>query len=211
MRPNPPERRTAGRNTAPGAEYLIIMNVYDFDQTIFDGDSTVLFIRYLLKKKPGLALRAPLVLGNGLLFLSRIRDKKTFKERLFHAVFSPVDAPALLNPFWDEYQGRIKKFYLEIQKPDDVVITASPVEVVRPMCQRLGIKTVLGSPVDLRTGRYAGNNCHGAEKVRRFRETFPAAPVDDFYSDSHADEPMARVARRAFMVRGENVEPWKFR
>lgn len=187
------------------------MNVYDFDRTIFDGDSTVLFIRYLLRQKPSLALRVPALLGNGLLFVMGFQKKQVFKESLFRSVFAPVDAYALLSPFWDAHQSRVKDFYRKIQHPDDVVITASPVDIVRPMCERLGIKTVLGSPVDLKTGRYAGNNCHGAEKVRRFRETFPAASVDDFYSDSHADDPMARAAKRAFFVRGEAIEPWKFR
>jgi phosphoserine phosphatase len=187
------------------------MNVYDFDRTIFDGDSTVLFIRYLLRQRPALALRAPALLGNGLLFVTGFQKKQVFKERLFRSVFAPVDAHALLTPFWDAHENRIKEFYRKIQRPDDVVITASPADIVRPMCERLGIKTVLGSPVDLKTGRYSGNNCHGAEKVRRFNETFPAARVDDFYSDSHSDDPMARVARRAFFVRGEAVEPWGFR
>lgn len=188
------------------------MNVYDFDRTIFDGDSTVLFIRYLFRKSPALALRAPALLGNGLLFVTGTRDKQVFKERLFQTIFAPVDdAYALLPAFWDQHENRVKGFYRETRRPDDVVITASPVDIVRPMCERLGIKAVLGSPVDLRTGRYAGNNCHGEEKVRRFREAFPAATVDDFYSDSHSDDPMARVAKRAFFVRGERVEPWRFR
>ncbi len=188
------------------------MNVYDFDRTIFDGDSTVLFIRYLAKHMPTLALRAPLILGNGLLFVSGIRDKRAFKERLFQSLFSPVDdVYERLETFWDAYECRIKDFYRKTQKPDDVVITASPVDVVRPMCERLGIKTVLGSPVDLRTGLYSGNNCDGKEKVRRFREMFPTGTVDDFYSDSHSDDPMARVARRAFFVRGDQIEPWAFR
>lgn len=188
------------------------MNVYDFDRTIFDGDSTVLFILFLIKRRPSLALRIPALLGNGLMFVAGTRDKRDFKEHLFRSVFSPFDdVHALLKTFWDAQENRIKDFYRKIQKPDDVVITASPVDIVRPMCERLGIKYVYGSPVDLNTGRYSGNNCHGEEKVRRFREVFPAENVDDFYSDSHSDDPMARFARRAFLVRGEKIEPWTFR
>ena len=63
-------------------------------------------------------------------------------------------------------------------------------------------------PVDLHTGRYLGPNCHGEEKVRRFREAFPGAQVDTFYSDSHSDDPMARIARKAVLVRGEKLLPW---
>ena len=186
------------------------MNVYDFDKTIFDGDSTFRFLKYILRHHPSVVLCAPRVAGNALLFATGLREKQAFKERLFQLVFSGFeDVEGLLRAFWDEHAGGIKKWYFETQRADDVVITASPVDIVRPMCERLGIKTVLGSPVDLKTGRYSGRNCHGEEKVRRFYERFPGGVVDDFYSDSHADDPMAKIARRAFFVRGDKITPWK--
>ncbi|MBQ5641996.1 MAG: hypothetical protein IIV05_09365, partial [Ruminococcus sp.] len=52
--------------------------------------------------------------------------------------------------------------------------------------------------------------CHGAEKVRRFREQFGDAVTDAFYSDSHSDDPMAKIAQKAFMVKGEECKPWEF-
>jgi phosphatidylglycerophosphatase C len=188
------------------------MNVYDFDKTIFDGDSTVLFVLYLLKKQPHIARAVPGILGNGLLFLARMLGKQAFKERLFVAVFTRVsDIDAHLHAFWDLNEGKIKRWYARTRREDDVVITASPVGIVRPMCERLGIRHVLGSPVDLYTGRYSGPNCHGEEKVLRFRAAFPGETVDDFYSDSHADDPMARIAKRAIWVRGEELSPWVMR
>ena len=62
----------------------------------------------------------------------------------------------------------------------------------------------------MKTGIYSGNNCHGEEKVARFNAAFPGAEIDNFYSDSHSDDPMARVAKRSFMVKGENLSEWEF-
>ena len=47
------------------------------------------------------------------------------------------------------------------------------------------------------TGLYDGLNCHGEEKVRRMRELYPDAEIEQFYSDSLHDTPLARLARRS--------------
>lgn len=41
------------------------------------------------------------------------------------------------------------------------------------------------------TGEFRGENCHGAEKVRAFRERFGSVQPEAFYSDSYSDTPMA--------------------
>lgn len=188
------------------------MNVFDFDKTIFDGDSTRKFLVYLVKRYPRLLVRMPGFAVNALLFGLKIRKKQDFKQRMFRAFFSGIpDIYDCLEKFWDENMSGVKKWYGGIQREDDLVITASPVDIVRPCCVRLGIKHIMGSPVDMKTGLYTGPNCHGDEKVRRFNEAFPGCTVDDFYSDSHSDDPLARVAKRAIMVKGENLVPWTFK
>ena len=104
--------------------------------------------------------------------------------------------------------ARVKPFYREKHREDDVVISASPEFLIRPACAQLGIRHVLGSPVDKYTGRFSGPNCHGAEKVRRFYAAFPGGRIDEFYSDSYSDQPLADLAKRAFLVRGEAVLAW---
>ena len=138
----------------------------------------------------------------------KLRKKQAFKQRLLSFLRRIDDVDGAVARFWEENCCRVKPFYAETHRPDDVVISASPEDLVRPACQALGIVHVMGSPVDLHTGRYLGPNCHGEEKVRRFREAFPGAQVDTFYSDSHSDDPMARIARKAVLVRGEKLLPW---
>lgn len=185
------------------------MNVYDFDKTLFRGDSTRRFLVYLIGKQPRLLAQVPGFLGNALLFGLKLRKKQAFKERMFRAFFGHAqNIDQALSDFWQKNLSRIFSWYAQTQRPDDVVISASPEDLVRPACQALGIVHVMGSPVDLHTGRYLGPNCHGEEKVRRFREAFPGAQVDTFYSDSHSDDPMARIAKKAVLVRGEKLLPW---
>lgn len=187
------------------------MNVYDFDKTLYRGDSTMRFLIHLIRRQPSLLRQVPAFSLNALMFITGRRKKQDFKERTFRAFLgSARNVSAELELFWDRNMGRVFRWYSDTRRDDDVVISASPVDIVRPCCERLGITRVMGSPVDLETGVYSGPNCHGEEKVRRFREAFPGAEVDDFYSDSHSDDPMAKIARRAFMVKGESLSPWKF-
>ena len=187
------------------------MNVYDFDKTIYRGDSTMRFILHLLRRQPALLARVPGFAVNALMFVTGKRKKQDFKERMFRAFFGHAhDIESELELFWEKNMRRVFRWYRKNQRDDDVIISASPVEIVRPCCEKLGIKYIMGSPVDMHTGKYSGPNCHGEEKVVRFNAAFPGAVIDEFYSDSHSDDPMARVARKSFMVSGETLTEWKF-
>lgn len=187
------------------------MNVYDFDKTIYRGDSTMRFILHLIRHQPRLLCYVPAFSVNALLFLAGRREKQDFKQRMFRAFFGHArNIDGELALFWKSNVSRVFRWYRANQRPDDVVISASPETVVRPCCEMLGIKYVMGSPVDIKTGEYSGPNCHGAEKVRRFSAAFPGAQIENFYSDSHSDDPMARIAEKSFMVRGETLSPWEF-
>ena len=67
----------------------------------------------------------------------------------------------------------------------------------------------MASRVDIRTGVYDGLNCHGEEKVRRFREAFPDGVIDSFYSDSYSDDPLTKLASEAWLVKGDELKPWR--
>ncbi|MBQ3424404.1 MAG: haloacid dehalogenase-like hydrolase [Clostridia bacterium] len=184
------------------------MNVYDFDNTLLRGDSSARFFAWCLRHRPGMWRDVPAQALNGLLFALGIRKKQAFKQRLFHFLTLVGDVDRAVEAFWEENFPRVKAWYPPLHRSDDVVISASPEFLIRPACARLGIRHVIGSPVDKATGHFLGPNCHGEEKVSRFRARFPGASIDDFYSDSHSDDPLARLARRAFLVRGEKLLPW---
>lgn len=184
------------------------MNVYDFDNTIYSGDSTADFIFWCIKKNPFLSLKfLPGAAAFGGYMLKQC-NKTYFKEKLYRflsAVPNPVQSAEM---FWEEYDENIKDWYLDQKKEDDVIISASPEFLLKPICKKLGIKYLIASRVDPSTGMYLGENCYGEEKVRRFKKQFDTTP-EEFYSDSLSDAPMANIAEKAFLVDDDILIPWE--
>ena len=184
------------------------MNVYDFDNTLLRGDSTARFFAFCLGRYPRMWRDIPAQTVNGMLFMLRLRNKQAFKQRMLHFLTLIGDVDAAVDAFWQKNMSRIKTWYPPRHRDDDVVISASPEFLIRPACAKLGIGCVMGSPVDKHTGHFYGPNCHGQEKVKRFHARFPGAKIEEFYSDSHSDDPLAALAERAYLVRGEQLLPW---
>ncbi len=186
------------------------MNVYDFDKTIYDGDSTFDFLMFCAKKNKAVRKMLPGIALRGVLFLLGIIKKQDFKEKMF-SFLTVIDVDKEVKKFWRLNIGNVKIWYAMQQKEDDMVISASPEFLVQGAMNLLNIKYMMASPVDKNTGKYYGKNCHGEEKVARLRERYPDAVIDEFYSDSYSDSPLAKLAKKAYLVKGDKLLPWSRR
>ena len=185
-----------------------IMNVYDFDKTIYHGDSTAHFYLYCLKTQPSTWKWLPYQGLCAIPFALGIMEKTAFKQRFYKFFRSVKDIDKTVEEFWNIHKYNIKEFYYETQREDDVIISASPYFLLEPIIKELGIKHLMASNVDRFTGKYNGINCHGKEKVRRFYEVFPDGVIEDFYSDSLSDSPLAEISEKAYMVKGHDLFAW---
>lgn len=187
------------------------MNVYDFDKTIYDGDSTVDFWKWCLKQYPKTRrdLLAQGVWGIGFVF--KIVPKTRFKENFYRFLSRIPDTSVAVEEFWKEHKFKIKSWYLETKRADDVIISASPEFLLAPICRVLGVERMMASRVDPSNGTYTGANCHGEEKILRFREFYHDAQIEAFFSDSHSDDPMAKISPKAVWVKGNDLREWKFK
>ena len=187
------------------------MNTYDFDQTIYEPDSSYSFYLFCLKNYPSAVLRTlPKTLAFAAAYgLKRIKTKR-LKEQLFSFLRYLPDVDAAVADVWDEHRSGIGQWYLDQKKEDDVIISASPYFLLRPVARELGVG-LIATPMAKHTGKIQGENCHDREKVRRFYEQFPGAVTEAFYSDSLSDSPMAEIAREAYLVEKEIVKPWPFK
>lgn len=183
------------------------MNVYDFDKTLYRGDSTLDFYRFCLRRQPSLARRVP---GQCLRMLGAVagrRGRTAFKEGFYSFLPAVRDLDEALGAFWEQASCAMNQGLVQGLQKGDLVVSASPEFLLAPMCDQLGV-ALLASEVDPRTGACLGANCRGEEKVRRLRAAYPDASVDCFYSDSLSDAPLAALAQRAFIVDGGEVRPW---
>ncbi len=187
------------------------MNVFDFDKTIYDGDSTADFCLWLIRRYPSVSLDFISNLGIVLRYKFGKISKTEMKEALYKCFRRVPDMDKELVLFWDKHIKNIEKWYLDIKRDDDVIISASPEFLLLECCKRLGIKHLMASRVDSKTGKYDGFNCYGAEKPKRFDEYFGESErekIESFYSDSYSDAPLAVIAKRAYLIKRHVPTEW---
>lgn len=183
------------------------MNVYDFDGTIYDGDSTVDFFLFVLKKKPSLLLNVPRQAFGFVLYGLKQIEKTQLKEYFFS--FLPrIDTEEMLETFWAQRQHKVFPWYLAQQQADDIIISASPEFLLKPICRKLGINHLIASRVSPDSGKFLGENCRGEEKVRRLAAEYNVIRIDKFYSDSKSDLPLAQLAEQPFFVQNGTISQW---
>lgn len=183
------------------------MNVYDFDNTIYNGDSTKDFYVFAVKRHKKILLLLPsLSLAFFKYYVFKKGTKTKFKEKMYRFL-NYCDIDKDVKDFWDKHIVNMKRWYKAQQKEDDLIISASPEFLLKPLEKILGFK-VIASKVDKHSGKYSGNNCYWDEKVTRFYEIYPDGEIDEFYSDHYSDEPLAKEAKEAFIVDKDEIIPW---
>lgn len=184
------------------------MNVYDFDGTIYDGDSTIDFYIYCLMRYPRILKATWQQITGTLLYVFGKIDKTAWKEAFFSFVKFLPDIDQIINQFCNDHGKKIADWYRIKKRQDDVIISASPYFLVEPFCRREGITRVIATKVDKFSGKILGKNCKGKEKVIRFRECYDLSEIDSFFSDSRSDEPIARYAKKSYYVKGNKIKRW---
>lgn len=187
------------------------MNVYDFDNTIYNGESVVDFYLYLVRYNPRLLMLFPKMIYMLIRYkLCKITETELISEaeKYIKKIFSQNDIMNLVPKFWDKNEKKIKQFYLDTKKEDDIIISASPDFLILDACNRVGIKNVVATQIDIKNGKVI-RLCYRNNKIEIFRELFPDATVDSFYTDSMNDFSMFEIANKVFIVKGNDIEEFK--
>ena len=184
------------------------MNVYDFDGTIYAGDSTLDFYKFCLKRHPSIIVCLPRQISSFVLYKTRIINKLQFKEDFFCFLKKLTDVNQDIDCFWDYHEIKIKTWYRKQMCYDDIILSASPDFLLEEICRRLNIKALIATKIDKNTGRFNSKNCYGEEKVIRLKKDMPNIKIQCFFSDSYSDTPVAKIAEKAFLVKGEKVIKW---
>ena len=184
-------------------------NVYDFDKTVVYPDSGFTFFAFCFRRHwLRLLPRLPRLGVELLRFAANRKRGRPVKGEFYRFIRSLPDWQDEVRLFWEtKAEEMLKPWYLEQLRPDDIIISCTAEFLLRPLCEQLGIR-LIATRVNTQTGRLEGHSCYGEEKVRRLRETYGAVQINEFYSDSFADEPLAKLARQAWFVRDDERTPW---
>lgn len=185
------------------------MNGYDFDYTIYAGDSTIDFYLSMVKKHPQL-LRffSEQIEGTWFYYNGRI-SKTEYKEAFFSFLQGISDVEEEVRAFWNSHEKKICTWYLRQKRSDDIILSASPEFLLREITNRLGVNVLIASQVDPVSGKFKSANCSGEEKAIRFQRVFLGRKLERFYSDSLSDLPMAKLAQQAYLVNKQRRQYWK--
>lgn len=182
---------------------------FDFDGTLTTRDTLFRFICWrrgraevgldLVKTLPLLALYSARVVGN-----------ETHKMALFARAFRDMPADSFERWALDfarrELPGMIRAEALERvrfhqERGDRVVlVSASPTDWIAPWAVSQGIAEIIGNPAEVSdgrvTGRLAGVNCYGPEKVRRLLALHPERESYTLfaYGDGRGDRELLAAA-----------------
>lgn len=186
------------------------MNIYDFDNTIYNGDTNVDLILYSFYHHPLIVIES--LFSVIIPFIKYKRNKIQFeqvKEKMLSFLFKIKDLEVYLNKFVDKNMHNIKPWYLENKKDNDIIISASYELWIKLFCDRLNVKHYI-STITNKNGKIVGKNCSGNEKVVRLHKEYPNIKINNAYSDSFDDVPMLKLAKKAYFVKKNKLIEFDF-
>lgn len=184
--------------------------IFDFDGTLYRGDSLVKFCFYVYRRQPWQARFFLLQLaGFGIHacgLISTDRFKNIFLSFLSGLSRERVDS--LVKDFWEkEYPSGFFPEMLERlsqHRKEGIVtvcVSASPELYLAPIVAQLQMNALIGSRLDEQY-RLIGNNCKGPEKAARYVIDFPTESYEVLYAygDKESDGFVNALAHTAHRV-----------
>ncbi len=188
------------------------MNAYDFDGTIYDGDSGIDFVMYVFSKKPFFVIGHMIKsIGSVIGYKFGKVDFKTAKSKVFAFVGNVDNLDELIEGFANKNKNKLKDYYHTNRKDDDLIISASLDFYLKPLCEKIGLKNVICTEYDIKSGVILNENCKGEEKVKRFEAIYGKdAIIENAYGDSKGDIPLLKRAKNGYMIKKQKVTKYEF-
>ena len=185
------------------------MNVYDFDGTIFPSDCSIGFCIWCMNRHPKLWITFFPKAVRNLILKKRGKISECTMQRNFFGYLTLIDDfDKQIKRYWDKNEKKIASWYLSQKRSDDLIISASPTCIIEPIAKRLGVN-FMATEYDREFGVFLNNMMFAKEKSKYIIDHgFPL--IENFYSDSLADTPLALCAEKAHFVtkKASTVTDW---
>lgn len=181
------------------------MDVFDFDNTIYDGECSLDFFKYCIKRKPSLARYLPRIAAMAVKYkMGKVSNEEVAEIGALMLGVLASNADRLneaLNDFWKQNISKLKPEILKMIKEGDAIVSASPSFMFDCIKDRLCGADVIATTVDIEAKKVI-TLCYGENKVTEFKKRYPGVIPENFYTDNFNDMPMLRFARSAWLVEG---------
>lgn len=184
------------------------VNVYDFDNTIYDGETLVDFILYYIKTDRKIWKYVPkliiIAIKDALHLFTVEQAIEAYASFLEGYYVNLGDTTQNVINFWDKNEKKIKPWYAKIQKESDIIVSGSTDFILDEIMKRMGVKHYIGSSIDKKTGKFI-RLCFLENKVKAFREIYPDKHIENFYTDSMNDKAMMDIADNVYLVKKNKI------
>ena len=184
------------------------MKVFDFDNTIYRGESSVDFSFYMIRHNRKILRYIPTILlslaGYKLVVLKKERLESIINN-FFAGVLEGAESPLdFVKPFWDAHIHKLNRKILQLIEPEDVIISASPIFLLDGIREHLNTDRIIGTEVDLAQKKITWFN-FGDNKVKRYRALYGDRKIDAFYTDSYNDKDLMDIAEKVYIIKKGNI------
>ena len=193
------------------------LSVYDFDKTIYNGETLNDFYRFYLIKKPWKIYTVIFQLWYFLLYVLKIINLEKLKENFLRFLNgeNTGELKKLIREFWKKKESKInlwaKDEILKHKKETEILvaISASPTFLIIDRLRLMGFDVVIGTDFLFESTKFhshiTSKNCKNYEKVKRLdkwaEDNNIQYDIVNFYSDSIADKPLFDLAEHKYWIK----------
>ena len=188
------------------------MQAFDFDNTIYKGESAFDFALFVLKKRKRLLRYLPGIVKILLDYKACRMSSDEYLVRInkYAPIFleNKEFIQKLVVEFWKKNEHKLYLHILEKITPEDFIITSSPYFLLEPIMEKLNTTHFICSEANLDEGKMTYLNFK-ENKVKKFVEKIGKKKITNFYTDSYNDKPMMDYAEHVFLITKGKIEKIK--
>ena len=184
------------------------MKVFDFDNTIYNGESMVDFFHFVIKKKEkfkkyeGLVDKLLFLYKHNLLPMKLVKHYINKYSNELDVNVTNDKIKSTIDEFWKTHKDKIDKEMIKKISKDDVIMTASVDILIDPIKKELKTKNIYTSITDIEN-KDLKFICYSENKLKKFQEIYKDKFIDELYTDSYADKPLMSISKKVYMVNKE--------
>ena len=180
------------------------MKVFDFDNTLYRGESSLDFSLFMIRANKKILLYLPVILRNTVKYKLCLVDRQELGDSINKymkiIVRSKQEMLDLVEAFWATHSKNLDQRMIARIRPEDIIITAGPDFLLNGIKDRLHTDNIISSVVDLDSKEIKHFNFKD-NKVLRFRELYGDQKIDAFYTDSYNDKAMMDISEKVYLIK----------
>ncbi|WP_295079001.1 haloacid dehalogenase-like hydrolase [Ruminococcus sp.] len=180
------------------------MKVFDFDNTLYHGESSVDLALYMIRNNKKIILYLPKIFVNLIKYKLCLVEKKKivagindFLSNVLHGkeeIFGAVDG------FWEKNRCKLDRAMLGRIEQDDVIITAGPDFLINGIRDLINTDHIISSRIDADKMKVRYLN-FGDNKVKGYKALYGDKRIDCFYTDSYNDKALMDISDKVYIVK----------